>query len=82
MTKRVLVASVVALFAFLGCSQQVAKPEVKPEANATEANATKVNKTEVSEAVEAPVEVQLVEEAVSTPHSMKEVAVETVQTVK
>jgi len=77
MTKRVLVASVVALFALSGCSQQTAKPEVKPEANATEANATKVSK-----AVEAPAEVQLVEEVVATPHSMKEMAVETVQTVK
>ena len=77
MTKRVLIASVVALFAFAGCSQQTAKPEVKPEANATE-----VIKTEVSKTVETPVEVQLVEEVVSTPHSMKEMAVETVQTVK
>ena len=77
MTKRVLVASVVALFAFAGCSQQTAKPEVKPEANATKAIKAEVNKT-----VEAPVEVQLVEEVVATPHSMKEMAVETVQTVK
>lgn len=75
MTKRVLVASVAALFAFAGCSQQTAKPEVKPEVNTT----AEVNKT-----VEAPVveEVQLVEEVVATPHSMKEMAVETVQTVK
>ena len=80
MTKRVLVASAVALFAFSGCSQQTAKPEVKPEANTTiEANTTK---TEVNKTVEAPAEVQLVEEVVATPHSMKEMAVETVQTVK
>lgn len=72
MTKTVLLASVVALFTFAGCSQQTAQPEAQPEVVA------EVNKT--VEKVEE--DVQLVEEVVETPHSMKEMAVETVQTVK
>lgn len=72
MTKRVLVAAVAALFAFAGCSQQTAKPE----APAVEENTTVAAPAPVVE------EVQLVEEEVATPHSMKEMAVETVQTVK
>lgn len=76
MTKTVLLASVVALFTFAGCSQQTAQPEAQPEVQ-PEAVA-EVNKT-VEKAEE---DVQLVEEVVETPHSMKEMAVETVQTVK
>ncbi|MCH9739991.1 MAG: hypothetical protein K0U38_04000 [Epsilonproteobacteria bacterium] len=71
MTKTVLLASVVALFAFSGCSQQTAKPEVKAEANTTaEAN--------VSE-VKAIVEEVVVEAAPAT--SFKEVAVKDVEEV-